>query len=163
MPRPQNNRIVHEPPLFSEFKPLGVPSKNLEHISLSLDEFESLRLADHVGLSHEEASEEMGISRSTFSRLVERARKTISVFLIEGRALTVEGGNIHFRNNLIKCNNCGHMFKTHIEDQFNNCPNCGSDNLVNLAGGFGHGICCTNNNLKKGGYHARRRQNRTSW
>jgi len=41
MPRPQFNRIVHEPPLYSDFKPIGVRAQNLEQIVLTLDEFEA--------------------------------------------------------------------------------------------------------------------------
>jgi len=70
MPRPQFNRIVHEPPLFSEFKPIGVRGRNLEQIVLTLDEFEAFRLADQLGLSHAVAADEMEITRSTFSRLI---------------------------------------------------------------------------------------------
>ena len=142
MPRPQDNRIVHEPPLFSEFKPMGVRGRNLEQILLTLDEFEALRLADFVGLSHAEAADEMEISRSTFTRLIEKARKKIADFLIQGKLLTIEGGSIHFRNNIIHCQDCGHMFKTNIDNAITECPACHSKNLLNLAGGFGHGKCC---------------------
>lgn len=139
MSRPQGNRIVLEPPLFSEFKPLGIKGQNLERIHLTLDEFEAFRLADHLGLSHATASNEMEISRSTFTRLIEKARKKIADFLIQGKLLTIEGGNIHFRNNIIHCQNCGHMFKTSINIAITECPACHSRNLLNLAGGFGHG------------------------
>ena len=84
MPRPKNNRIVQEPPLFNEFKPTGVKGSMLEEVNLSLDEFEAFRLADKLGLSHEEASEEMEISRSTFTRLIEQARKKVSELIIDG-------------------------------------------------------------------------------
>jgi len=142
MPRPQDNRIVHEPPLFSEFKPMGVRGRNLEQIQLTLDEFEALRLADYMGLMHAEAADEMEISRSTFTRLIEKARKKIADFLIQGKLLTIEGGSIHFRNNIIHCQDCGHMFKINIDKAITECPACHSNNLLNLAGGFGHGKCC---------------------
>ena len=145
MPRPENERIVHEPPLFCEFKPIGVPGKSLGQILLSLDEYEAIRLADYVGLSHEEAAEEMEISRSTFTRLIEKARKKIADFIIEGKILSIVGGSIHFRNNIIQCIDCGHMFKTKIGLSFEKCPECKSSNLLNLAGGFGHGACCLRN------------------
>ncbi|MCK4466044.1 MAG: DUF134 domain-containing protein, partial [Bacteroidales bacterium] len=67
MPRPEKHRIVYEPPIFTEFKPMGVAGRFLERTYLSLDEFEAFRLADFVGLSHAEASDEMEISRSTFT------------------------------------------------------------------------------------------------
>lgn len=139
MSRPQGYRIVLEPPLFSEFKPLGIKGQNLERIHLTLDELEAFRLADYHGLSHATASDGMEISRSTFTRLIEKARKKIADFLIQGKLLTIEGGNIHFRNNIIHCQNCGHMFKTSINIAFTECPACHSRNLLNLAGGFGYG------------------------
>lgn len=144
MPRPQKERIVHKPPLFTEFKPTGIARKYLNQISLSLDEYESLRLADFEGLSHNDAADEMEISRSTFTRLIEQARKKIANFIIKGEFLIIEGGNVHFRNNIIKCQDCGYMFNININTKFSQCPECNSANLLNVAGGFGHGECCTN-------------------
>jgi Zn finger protein HypA/HybF involved in hydrogenase expression len=103
---------------------------------------QNLRLADLLGMSHEEAANEMGVSRSTFSRLIVKSRKKIAEFFFQGKLLTVTGGNIHFRKNIIECSNCGHMFKTDIETMIKTCPVCGSNNLLSLAGGFGHGECC---------------------
>ena len=157
MPRPKNNRIVHEPPLFSEFKPIGVKGQSLERVLLSLDEFEAFRLADNLGLSHAEAADEMEISRSTFTRLIEKSRKKIAELIINGKLLTIEGGNIHFRKNLMRCQSCGHMFRINFNESLTECPSCNSKNLLNLAGGFGHGRCCVNtNNQKRGGNYAKR-------
>ncbi len=142
MPRPQFNRIVHEPPIYSTFKPVGAREQSLEQILLSLDEFEAFRLADQLGMSQESAADEMGISRSTFTRLIEKSRKKIADFIIQGGLLTIEGGSIHFRNNIIRCSGCGHMFKTIMMKTITECPACHSNNLINLAGGFGHGKCC---------------------
>lgn len=146
MPRPQDNRIVHEPPLFTDFKPMGIRSQELEQVNLTLDEFEAFRLADHIGLSHAEAAEEMEISRSTFSRLIERSRKKVAGLIIHGRLLTIDGGSVHFRNNIIRCRDCGHMFRTNISSTITRCPACSSVDLINLAGGFGHGRCCHGKN-----------------
>ncbi|MFC2128572.1 DUF134 domain-containing protein [Bacteroidota bacterium] len=157
MSRPKIERIVNNPPLFTEFKPIGIKGRILDEISLSLDEFEAFRLADHIGLSHEESAEEMNISRPTFTRLIEKARKIIADFIIQGKILTIEGGNIHFRHNLIRCIDCGHMFKTDISATIDHCPECESKNLLNLAGGFGHGKCCRNRNFNKGGNYAGKR------
>ncbi len=142
MARPRNNRIVKVPPLFNEFKPVGVTGRDLTKINISLDEYEAVRLADNLSLSHLEASQEMGVSRSTFSRLVESARKKISEFIITGKMLVIEGGNIHFTNNIIKCFDCGHMFNIRIDEHFKECPECNSNNLINIAGNYGHGRCC---------------------
>jgi uncharacterized protein len=142
MSRPKKERIVHRPPLFTSFKPIGIMRRDLEPILLSLDEFEAIRLADYIGLEHSEAAEEMEISRSTFTRLIEKARHKISQFIIDGKGLFIEGGNVHFRGNVIRCQDCGHMFNTNFEQQLSECPSCNSSNLFDLAGGFGHGNCC---------------------
>ncbi len=142
MARPQKNRKVNTPPLFTNFKPAGISAKDLEQVVLSLDEFEAIRLSDFLGMSQEEAAGEMEISRPTFTRLIEVARKKLSDFLINGKNLRLEGGNIHFRQNILKCNTCGHMFHISLSTEIIHCPHCGSSELVNLAGGFGHGKCC---------------------
>ena len=149
MPRKKMQRIVYRPPIFSEFKPVGIRKMSLASIVLSIDEFEAIRLADHQGLNHSEASSEMEISRSTFTRLIESARKKMAAFIIEGKQLFIDGGNIHFRGNIITCNSCGHMFNMTFENSIFKCPACGSENIVDLAGGFGHGRCCKNNNNKR--------------
>lgn len=149
MARPEKDRIVLNPPLFSEFKPVGIPSNTLIQVLLTLDEYEAFRLSDYLGLSQLEAAREMEISRPTFTRLIEKARKKVADFIVQGKVLRIEGGNIHFRRNIIKCLDCGHMFQMNMEDSLNECPSCGSKNLVNLAGGFGHGECCVNRNRRR--------------
>ena len=161
MSRPPDHRIVYEPPLFTQFKPVGVKGQDLEQIRLTLDEFEAFRLADFLGMMHAEAADEMGISRSTFSRLIEKTRNKMADFIIQGKQLVIEGGNIHFRNNILRCRSCGHMFRINISSTIAECPACHSKDLVNLAGGFGHGRCCQYKHQNKGGNHATRRQNRT--
>ncbi len=142
MSRPKNERFVVKPPLFTQFKPIGVRPEMLKDTKLSLDEYEALRLADYEAYSHAEAAEEMEISRSTFSRLVECARKKTATFIINGTFLSIEGGNVHFRSNIIRCTDCGQMFKISMSNDIEICPKCNSKNLLNLAGGFGHGKCC---------------------
>jgi uncharacterized protein len=142
MPRPKKERIVEQPPLYASFKPTGIRRSDLDNIALSLDEYEAIRLADYAQMDHEEAAAEMEISRSTFTRLLEKARAKVSAFLIEGRELSIEGGCVHFRANVFRCASCGHMFNIGIAKGLDSCPNCGSASLLDMAGGYGHGKCC---------------------
>jgi uncharacterized protein len=142
MSRPQYNRIVNEPPLFSHFKPVGVREQDSKQISLTLDEFEAFRLADQLGYSHALAADEMEISRSTFSRLIEKARKKIADFIILGGVLNIGGGAVHFRVNILQCRDCGHMFRVQFDHDISECPECHSEKILNMAGSFGHGKCC---------------------
>jgi predicted DNA-binding protein (UPF0251 family) len=144
MARPEKFRIIKSPPAFYRFKPAGPMMRQLEHIYLSLGEYEAIRLADYEGLEHNDAAKLMEISRPTFTRLIEKARKKVASFIIDGRALVIEGGNIHFNENLIKCMDCGFVFPFTIENEVNKCEKCGSANISDLALKFGHGRCCRN-------------------
>jgi len=66
---------------------------DLEQVELTVDELEALRLADFHGFSHEAAGRQMGVSRATFGRIIERARKIVADALIHGKAINVGGGN----------------------------------------------------------------------
>jgi predicted DNA-binding protein (UPF0251 family) len=70
------------------FKPH--PPTETEPIHLEHAELEVLRLVDLVGLSQEEAGEEMRISRGTIWRLLQRGRKKVTQALIEGRKLVIQ-------------------------------------------------------------------------
>jgi predicted DNA-binding protein (UPF0251 family) len=142
MSRPEKERKVQAPPIYTRFKPAGGLQQFTKQTILTLDEYEAFRLSDFMGFSHEQAAEEMEISRSTFTRLIEKARKKIAGLIITGKTITIQGGNIHFKMNIIKCHSCGHMFNTSIGFHIDKCPSCRSTDLLNLAGGFGHGKCC---------------------
>ena len=95
MPRPcKCRRVEHEPPC-EYFKPAGTPLCDLEEDCLSVEGLEAIRLADAEGLSMDEASARMGVSRHTFGRILRAARRVVAEVLIGGKALRVEGG--HYR------------------------------------------------------------------
>ncbi len=142
MTRPKIKRSIDCPPNFTSFKPTGIRGMQLPTMDLALDEFEAIRLADAMGLDHAESAEQMNISRSTFSRLVEKARHKVAIFLVEGRRLQIEGGDIHFQKNLFRCHGCRHVFRAAFDEDMNRCTECGSTDLVDLAEEFGHGRCC---------------------
>lgn len=52
-------------------------------------EIEAQRLVDLEGLSQEEASESMGVSRGTVWRLLQAARKKAAQSLVEGRPILI--------------------------------------------------------------------------
>ena len=110
MVRPQKSRLVDIDPRINYFKPRGVPMRELEQVQLTVDELESLRLADFLGMSHEEAGRQMAVSRATFGRIVEQARKTVADALIHGKAINVEGGNYErvdpSANRVFLCDSC---------------------------------------------------------
>ena len=72
------------------FKPCGVEGKSLEKIVIYEDEMEAIRLADLESLYQQECADKMQISRTTFSRLVESARKKIADALVNQKAIRVQ-------------------------------------------------------------------------
>jgi predicted DNA-binding protein (UPF0251 family) len=100
--RPVLDKIVNTVPLFVYYKPLGIPLNKLEEIVLTLEEIEALNLKDRKGLDQKDAAKEMGISRSTFQRLLKSARKKVITALVEGKALKFEGGNFIQDKDIIK-------------------------------------------------------------
>jgi len=55
-----------------------------------MDEVEALRLADYEGLYHEDAAQKMKISRATFGRILDQARRKVAEALLKGKALRIE-------------------------------------------------------------------------
>jgi predicted DNA-binding protein (UPF0251 family) len=92
MPRPRHCRRVGHLPRVTFYKPSGVPLSILQHIALTVDELEAVRLADFEGLYQEQAAEKMNVSRQTFGRIIESAHKKIADALVNGKALSIEGG-----------------------------------------------------------------------
>ena len=116
MPRPRSCRRISHSPSATIFKPAGVPRRDLDEVVLGLDELEALRLADLEGLYQEQAAERMGVSRATFSRIVETARRTVAEALVRGKALRIEGGVVHTEDE--RCPRC------RAESATETCPHC---------------------------------------
>lgn len=95
--RPKKKRFVDFSPEVTYFKPVGVPMRSLDLEILSLDEFEAIRLHDFVGLDQEEASKKMGVSRTTFLRVLHSAHTKIARSLIYGKAIKMKGGDVVMR------------------------------------------------------------------
>jgi predicted DNA-binding protein (UPF0251 family) len=71
------------------FKPCGIERRLLERIALDEDETEAIRLSDFEGLYQQECADRMGISRTTFSRMIERAHRKIADALLHRKALSI--------------------------------------------------------------------------
>ena len=97
MPRPKKCRLIENLPQVNYFKPRGVPMAMLEEIVLPVEGFEALRLVDIEGLSQEEASERMNVSRQTFGRTLASARRILAETVVLGRALRIDGGDYILR------------------------------------------------------------------
>ncbi len=89
--RPKKYRIVRHDPRTTQFSPRGRPGRP-DEVNLSVDEFESVRLADFMGLPQKEASKSMHISQQTFSRILRNAHKTIAEAIVSGKIIKIQGG-----------------------------------------------------------------------
>jgi predicted DNA-binding protein (UPF0251 family) len=152
MARPRNCRRVGSMPGSSYFKPRGIPLSSLEEVVLSVDEFEAIRLADLEGLYQEQAAERMKVSRQTFGRIVETARRKVAEALVEGKALKIEGGEVEMASmRRFRCEGCNHSWEIpYGTGKPGICPACESSNVHRAgeergsAGGPGRrrGRCC---------------------
>src|SRR5512147_869754 len=108
MPRPRKRRRLWHEPHPAIFKPVGVPLEGLERVTLLHEELEALRLADLEGQHQEDGARHMGVSRSTFQRVVITARRKVAQALIQGAALQIEGGTFRVAAITWHCVECGH-------------------------------------------------------
>jgi predicted DNA-binding protein (UPF0251 family) len=119
MPRPPCCRRISAVPLISVFEPVGAGACDRGSVQLTLDELEALRLADLEGKYQSEAAAHMGISRATFGRIVESARRKVADALVHARTLRIEGGSVHADAGP----RCGHCARRG-EEAPANCPHC---------------------------------------
>jgi uncharacterized protein len=134
--RPQKDRIVACDPAISYFKPRGVPLRQIEEVRLTIDQMEALRLADLEGLSQQDAGLRMGVSRATFGRIIQQARKVVAEAIINGKAILLEGGNYQVRTHqrLFACADCNHQWDAGCGTGYPaKCPICGGVELHRMA------------------------------
>jgi uncharacterized protein len=92
MPRPRKRRRVCCLPENARFGPLGIDRQNPPCITMSVDEYETIRLIDLVGCTQEECAKQMNVARTTVQGIYDQARKKIAESLVHGKALHIEGG-----------------------------------------------------------------------
>ncbi|MCE5242926.1 MAG: DUF134 domain-containing protein [Desulfobacteraceae bacterium] len=128
MPRRKCCRRIGGKPPCRVFGPVGAPVALLEEVFLGEDEFEALRLADLEGLYHEEAAMRMDVSRQTFGRIVESARRKVARALAGGFVLRIEGGVPGSADApTFRCNECRRTWNgMEAADVPEECPACRS-------------------------------------
>lgn len=94
MPRPPLCRKIDNLPTFRSFSPDdSVPASS---VYMTVDEYEALRLLDHLGLNQEECARKMNVSRTTVTAIYENARKKIADVIVTGKRLLIVGGNYQY-------------------------------------------------------------------
>ena len=128
MARPKKSRTVCFEPDITEFIKI---KNNREFVEITVDEYETLRLIDYMGLTQMECALQMQVARSTIASIYESARYKISDSLVNGKAIKISGGDYNICPNSKTC-----------------CGRCGT----NVCGRCNHGACekCTGKFHPKG-------------
>ncbi|QMS85808.1 NifB/NifX family molybdenum-iron cluster-binding protein [Candidatus Xianfuyuplasma coldseepsis] len=112
------------------FKPSGVPRSELQTCSISLDEFEAIRLVDLEGLSQIDAASDMQVSRATIQRLLTSGRKKLVEAILDNCAFEVRNDIEHIK---LKGEN-----KMNIEAKPQKVIAFPTSDKVTIDGHFGH-------------------------
>ena len=105
MSRPRKCRKVCSLPNHKESIPVreiekeSTEEKNLstfpEIVTMTVDEYETIRLIDKQDFSQEECSAYMKIARTTVQQIYNNARKKVAKALVDGLPIRIEGGDYH--------------------------------------------------------------------
>ena len=91
MARPIRCRKICAEPAYDNFKPDGILTG--ERITMTVDEYETIRLIDKENFSQEECGKYMHIARTTVQQIYDSARKKLAEVVVDGKMLRIEGGD----------------------------------------------------------------------
>ena len=116
MPRPPRCRRICCAPQYESFSPEY--SQEPETVTLTLDEYEVIRLVDLERKTHEQCAAQMDISRTTVTEIYENAREKIARCIVYGQRLVIAGGNYRLCEGRehMRCGQCCHV--THLETAY---------------------------------------------
>lgn len=103
MARPIKPRRICRMPQTVEFSPDN--KEQICKVELAVDEYETIRLIDYLGLTQEECAVQMNVARTTVQAIYDCARKKIADILINGKSLLITGGCYDVCGNSKTC--CG--------------------------------------------------------
>lgn len=89
MGRPRGHYIIGPCPQYGSFRPYGCECN--EYVEIAPEEIESLRLKNIKNFDQTQAAKKMGISQSTFQRILTSAYKKVSEAILYGKELRIIG------------------------------------------------------------------------
>jgi len=109
MPRPRKWRNVCCLPESKVFGPLNEANPDGEMITMTVEEYETIRLIDLEGMTQEECADRMNVARTTVQRIYNDARRKLAETLVNGTILKIEGGTYKLcekTNQMCGCSQC---------------------------------------------------------
>jgi predicted DNA-binding protein (UPF0251 family) len=77
-------------PVVDEFNASG--ERASEYTTLTVDEYECIRLIDYQGFSQESCAEYMQVSRATVQLICDNAHRKLASALVNGTGIRISGG-----------------------------------------------------------------------
>jgi predicted DNA-binding protein (UPF0251 family) len=113
--------------------PIGQPEAH--PVILNYEEYEAIRLSDFELFKQDDAASKMGVSRPTFTRIYESARRKVAQAFVNGRPIIFEGGKVYFDSEWYACNYCGCWFNHPAKNKaVTCCALCGSAEIEQYKG-----------------------------
>ena len=103
-------RYVQVMPKVVQFSPRGRPGRP-DEVEFRIEHFEAIKLADYQKYAQIEASKIMGVSRQTFGRILQEARKILADALVNGKIIQMRVGDVQIgvRRKELPAKNCSNM------------------------------------------------------
>ena len=119
MPRPRKWRKVCCLPDNARFGPIGAEGMP-EIVTMSVDEYETIRLIDLQGFTQEECAAQMNVARTTVQGIYNEARQKLANVLVNGKILEIQGGDYVLCDGLEETCGCGgcrrHRYGRHADE-----------------------------------------------
>lgn len=101
MSRPKKQRRVCFLPQYTEFH--AEKGSDAIRITMTVEEYEAIRLIDYLGFTQEMCAAKMNISRGSVQQLYFDARRKMAQFLVDGLPLCISGGDYDLCHGLLRC------------------------------------------------------------
>lgn len=112
MARPVKKKIVSYEPDSISFGPLDYDNSLItEEVHMLLEELETIRLIDYLGLNQEECAKKMNVARTTVQAVYQSARRKLASALINGNRLIINGGSYELKNRYKKEEKEGNLMR----------------------------------------------------
>ncbi len=106
MPRPCKRRRICALPGCGRFGPKETSAAQ-PSITMTLDEFETIRLIDLENLTQEQCAAQMDVARTTVQAIYNRARVKLAQCLVNQQELFIQGGDYVLCDGSAQCCGCG--------------------------------------------------------